>query len=299
MLLTEYAQSMDRQELLTQWDRERNLSLTPESVHSGSEARVWWLCRHGHSWNAAVDTRTRLRRGCPYCSGQKVVRGESDLAHRYPGTAKLWHPTRNGELTPRDVMPGTHQKYWWQCEKGHAWSAAPSTLVAGCGCPFCAGKSVIPGETDLATTHPELAGEWHGEKNGALTPTEVSQGSMKRAWWRCERGHVYSAYIFARAQGTGCPYCAGKKAWPGFNDLESQFPALMKEWHPTQNPGIDPGQLTKGSHRAVWWRCGEGHEWKAVVYARTRPNPSGCPVCAGTTKRKRRTIYKGVSGGTT
>ena len=288
MFLTEYALRMERSDLLAQWDTERNLALTPQTVRSGSDRKVWWVCQQGHRWNTAVSTRTRLGRGCPYCSGQKVAPGENDLASRYPEVARLWHPTANGDLTPRDVMPGTHRKFRWRCEKGHEWEAVPSTLVEGCGCPFCAGRQVIPGETDLATTHPELAKQWHSEKNGPLTPRHVSQGGVKKVWWRCEQGHEYQAKIFSRTEGTGCPYCAGRKAWPGFNDLASQYPGLMREWHPELNEGVDPGKLTKGSHRAVWWRCGEGHVWKAVVYARTKEKGTGCPVCAGTVKRARR-----------
>ena len=298
VLLTEYASVSSRSDLLNQWDAERNGSILPQEVHSGSDRKVWWVCQQGHRWNAAVSTRTRLGRDCPYCSGQRVIPGETDLATRCPEAAKLWHPERNGDLTPRHVMPGSHRKYWWLCERGHVWQAAPFTLAAGSGCPFCAGKSVIPGETDLATTHPDIALQWHTERNGALTPKTVSQGSMKRVWWRCELGHEYQAHVFSRAQGTGCPYCAGRKAWPGFNDLASQYPRLMEQWHPTLNGDLDPKTLTKGSHRSVWWRCGEGHVWKTVVYARTRPNAAGCPVCAGNTKRAK-TRDHCVIGGTT
>ena len=113
----------------------------------------------------------------------------------------------------------------------------------------------------------------------------VTAGSEKRVWWKCRRGHDYAAVVFSRTEGSGCPYCAGRKAWPGFNDLESQFSGLMREWHEELNNGVDPKTLTKGSHRAVWWQCGEGHVWKAVVYSRTRENGTGCPVCAGNAKR--------------
>lgn len=285
MFLSEYAAASQRGELLTQWDTERNRALSPQEVQSGSDRKVWWRCGEGHRWSSTVSSRALLGRGCPYCSGQRVSPGENDLVTRYPEVVKFWHPTANGDLTPGSVTPGTHRRVCWRCEKGHEWEAAPSTLISGCGCPYCAGRQPVPGETDLATTHPEIAKEWHPEKNGSLTPCQVSQGSMKRVWWQCERGHDYQAMVFSRVEGTGCPYCAGKKAWPGFNDLESQYPELMREWHPTLNEGLQPSGLTKGSHRAVWWQCGEGHVWKAVVYARTKPNGTGCPVCAGNTKR--------------
>jgi len=299
LVLSEYAEQARRSELLMQWDAERNRMLTPRDVLSGSDRKVWWRCARNHRWSSSVSSRTILGRGCPYCSGQRLLPGENDLASRHPEVAKLWHPGRNRGLTPAEVMPGTHRKFWWRCDSGHAWEALPSALIGGSGCPYCAGKKAIPGETDLATTHPQLAAQWHGEKNGALTPGEVSQGSEKRVWWQCGLGHSYQAMVFSRVEGTGCPYCAGKKAWPGFNDLESQYPGLMREWHPTLNGELQADSLTKGSHRAVWWQCGEGHVWKAVVYARTRPGGTGCPVCAGTTKRAKTHDYKSVNGGTT
>ena len=288
MRLSEYAALSSRHELLRQWDTEGNTALSPQEVHSGSDRKVWWRCEQGHRWSSTVGSRTRLGRGCPYCSGQRVLPGENDLASRYPEVVKLWHPTANGGLSPRNVMPGTHRKFHWLCEKGHSWQATPFSLISGSGCPCCSGRQAIRGQTDLLTTHPELAAQWHPTKNGKLTPREVSQGSEKRVWWQCEKGHDYQAVIFSRAEGTGCPYCAGKKAWPGFNDLASQYPALMQEWHPTLNEGVAPEKLTKGSHKAVWWQCGEGHVWKAVVYSRTRANGTGCPVCAGTVKKPKR-----------
>lgn len=272
-------------EVAKQWHPEWNGLLDPAEVSAGSDRKVWWQCGKGHQWNSRISSRTLLGRGCPYCSGQQLAQGENDLAARHPEVAKLWHPTANGSLTPDTVMPGTHRRFHWLCEKGHSWQATPSSLIAGSGCPCCSGRQVIPGKTDLLTTHPDLATEWHWERNGKLTPRQISQGSEKRVWWQCELGHDYQAVVFSRTEGSGCPYCAGRKAWPGFNDLESQYPALMREWHPTLNRGIDPRTLTKGSHKPVWWQCEEGHVWKTVVYARTRPNGTGCPVCAGNTKR--------------
>jgi hypothetical protein len=66
------------------------------------------------------------------------------------------------------------------------------------------------------------------------------------------------------------------KATPHYNLLTAN-PALIKEWHPTKNIGVKPGELTPGSGRKVWWICSAGHEWEAAVYSRSRG--SGCPFC--------------------
>jgi hypothetical protein len=71
------------------------------------------------------------------------------------------------------------------------------------------------------------------------------------------------------------------KATPHYNLLTAN-PDLVKEWHPTKNIGVKPGELTPGSVRKVWWICSAGHEWEATVYSRSRGRC--CPFCRRRTK---------------
>ena len=32
----------------------------------------------------------------------------------YPHLVKEWHPTKNGDLTPKDVTYGSNKKVWWR-----------------------------------------------------------------------------------------------------------------------------------------------------------------------------------------
>lgn len=89
------------------------------------------------------------------------------------------------------------------------------------------------------------------------------------------------------ASGSGCPYCAGRKVLAGFNDLATREPLLAKQWHPKLNGSLTPEMVTPGSHRKVWWQCHEGHAWRAVIYSRTGPKRSGCPVCAGRVRERK------------
>ena len=54
---------------------------------------------------------------------------------------------------------------------------------------------------------------------------------------------------------------------------------LLEEWDGEKNLPLTPDGVTHGSHTMVWWRCGSGHSWQALVYTRTAG--SGCPYCAG------------------
>jgi hypothetical protein len=63
--------------------------------------------------------------------------------------------------------------------------------------------------------------------------------------------------------------------------LVASIPHLTREWHPTKNLPLTPYDLTYGSRRKVWWKCGNGHEWQAPVW--NRYHGRGCPVCANRT----------------
>ena len=189
---------------------------------------MWWQCPQGHQWSAIVKSRTEGA-GCPYCASRQVSAGFNDLAARFPHLAQEWHPEKNGRLTPRDVVPGSRRKVWWQCAKGHVWQVAiASRAVDGAGCPVCAGKQVAAGENDLATLFPHLAQQWDRARNGAMTPETVSPYSNRKAWWICALGHRWQATVSARAGGSDCPYCAGRKVLAGFNDLATKDPAGLQ-----------------------------------------------------------------------
>ena len=163
---------------------------------------------------------------------------------------RQWNSERNGALTPETVSYGSKKKVWWRCGKGHEWQAEVTSRTSNhTGCPFCRGVMAWPGETDFATLWPELAAQWHPERNGPLTPDQVVCGSTRRVWWQCGSGHVWAASVKSRAAGRGCPYCTGRRISPGENDLATLYPALARQWHPTKNGGLTPAAVAPGSRR--------------------------------------------------
>lgn len=272
------------------WHPEKNGTLTPAQVAPGSRAKAWWLCEKGHAWQARISSVVLTECGCPYCSGLKPLPGETDLATRLPEIAAQWDMEKNAPLTPSEVTPGSKNKVWWRCARGHSWQTTVfSVALDGCGCPYCAGRKAIPGQTDLVTLHPEVARQWDGDKNGELDPGTVTPASHEKVWWLCEKGHSWQAapYTRTKEKGAGCPYCTGRKVLPGFNDLATRKPGLAEEWYAPLNGGLSPRDVTLGSNKKVWWRCREHHVWQACVYARTRKNGTDCPVCAGVAKARR------------
>lgn len=198
-----------------------------------------------------------------------------------------WDDKKNAPLTPETVYFGSNKKVWWRCEKGHEWEASIKSRAAGRGCPYCANKKVLAGYNDLLTLRPDIAVDWHPTLNGDLLPTMVTEHSGQSVWWCCELGHAYQARINSRTgKGSGCPYCTGRKVLAGFNDLATVHPDLARQWHPTLNGDLKPTDVTSGMANNVWWICAEGHVWQARIFSRAGKNKTGCPVCAGKTKRR-------------
>ncbi len=196
--------------LANEWNYEKNNVLTPADVTPNSDKKVWWKCSKGHEWQATIGSRSSGN-GCPYCSGRFAVKGKNDLQAINPTLAKEWDYEKNNGLKPADTTPNSHKKVWWKCEQGHEWQAAISDRNRGRGCPYCSNKKVLLGYNDLATTNPEIATEWHPDRNGDLLPTMVSSGSHKKVWWKCKYGHEWQSTVEKRKAGTGCPICRKNK----------------------------------------------------------------------------------------
>ncbi|WP_198027405.1 zinc-ribbon domain-containing protein, partial [Candidatus Paracaedibacter symbiosus] len=121
--------------LYKEWHPIKNGLFNLENISLFSNKRGWWRCEKGHEWKALISTRSKGH-GCPECTNHKVGI-DNNLAVMKPDLADEWHPTKNGELTPFEVVPGSGQKVWWKCHKDHEWETLISNRSTGKGCPEC------------------------------------------------------------------------------------------------------------------------------------------------------------------
>ena len=91
----------------------------------------------------SISNRTLNNSGCPYCVGAIVLEGCNDLQTKMPNLAAEWHPVKNGNVHPNQVMAGSKKKYWWMCKNGHEWQAIVSSRTKwNTGCPVCFRESL-------------------------------------------------------------------------------------------------------------------------------------------------------------
>ena len=200
--------------LAKEWHPKRNSPLTPANFSPNARQKVWWQCANGHEWEAAIYSRNSGGHQCPFCIGRKAS-PETSLAATHPAIARLWHPSKNGDVTPLNTKAGSGIKRWWQClnDSSHSWELTPEKMTAprkSEHCPHC---------RSLGVKHPELVHLWHAKRNGEVTPFDVVAGSGKKYWWQCKvnpkhQWQVSPNTITNPKRKLGyCPYCSGRKRW--------------------------------------------------------------------------------------
>lgn len=134
----------------------KNGKLTPQNITASSNQKIWWLLPYDDprtgkhfdfEWQARVADRNKGK-GCPYLVNSALWPGYNDLETVLPNLSKEWDYEKNKNLTPRDILYGSHQLVWWKCKKGHSWKAsADHRYRLGNGCPHCV--------KELRTSFPE------------------------------------------------------------------------------------------------------------------------------------------------
>jgi len=137
------------------------------------------------------------------------IRKSNSLAVKRPEFIEEW--SSNNNISPDNVSISYQDNVKWICKKcNREYKATVYNRVKNnSNCPFCANKKVCE-DNSLAKCSPRLIKEWDNEKNGDLTPNDVTNGSDKKVWWICEKGHSWQAHIYSRTgkKKTNCPECS-------------------------------------------------------------------------------------------
>lgn len=137
------------------------------------------------------------------------------LFDKYPELKNHWNYEKNSPLLPEYFSFGSNESVWWKCSLGHEFKQPIYAKTVNIkGCPICTGQQVSS-QNSLASLYPEIAKEWHHEKNKDLKPSDFAARSGKKVWWKCIKNpeHEWITAIGARVgskkngKGTGCPHC--------------------------------------------------------------------------------------------
>ena len=194
-----------------EWHPIKNKPLTPKTVTSYSNRKVWWKCTIGDEFIATVVHRTLDKTNCPYCANQKVRdNGDNSHAAIYPESALEWDFKLNYPIRPNNITPSARQKYWWKCNTcGYKYKQSPYQRANGSRCGECgieSTKQKLQQGDKFIKDAKEIC-----EKEGYLFEGVIGQYKNVESKFRytCKKGHkkVVTFHGFVLSS-TRCPECA-------------------------------------------------------------------------------------------
>ncbi|MEM7691930.1 MAG: zinc-ribbon domain-containing protein [Pseudomonadota bacterium] len=158
-------------EIAAEWDYTRN-PRGPEEYAPGSQRIAHWICENGHSWSSPICHRTSAARHPASCQQCKAI------AFSAPELAAQLHPTLNPPDTALRVRKGSSEILFWQCERGHIFSASVASRL----------RAIYPASCDkcrsIDVKAPELIRAcWAQELNGEHDPAVLKTSSSQEVWW--------------------------------------------------------------------------------------------------------------------
>lgn len=194
-----------RQDLLKRWDYEKT-GFGPFDVSKCSTKAVYLKCPRGIHPSEQKSLSNLVKqfnsRDCLQCKsfGQWGIDTlGSDFLEKYWSDKNVKDPMK--------LWRGTTQKVWIKCQNKdyhEDYQVSCSNFTKGKRCPYCANKKVHPRDS-LGSVYPESAEFWF-QKN--LTPFQVSPGSNKKVYWKCEKHGLYRRSISHAVQADFvCPKC--------------------------------------------------------------------------------------------
>ncbi|HFI0166432.1 TPA: zinc-ribbon domain-containing protein [Streptococcus suis] len=276
--------------MLQEWSPKNEIA--PEkALHHIETKKYIWNCSNCHGeYMSSIPIRKEVEVACPYCRMEKLKPDFNSIGQMYPEIAAYWGSTN--EKSPFDYLPSKSNRTQcyivcpectleYQLSLRGLLDAYNYYGLKGLSkiCLFCTQKLPIPGVNSLDILKPYLIEEW--SSNNKKEMGEYFATSNQIVEWSCRNcKNRYKACINERYEkDNACPYCTGAEILRGFNDLQTLYPHLEKEWS-AKNKLKCTEYLPTSNYKAIW-NCNEcKNEYKANICNRIRPNFE-CPFCSG------------------
>ena len=295
------------------WHPTMNDKLKPRDFLKRCDTRAWFKCHScAHDFEGQLKHVTKGV-WCPYCSKpRKKICENSKCQMCFNDSfaselgAKVWHPTKNKPVTPRNVTKGSDtKKYWFQCTTClHDYeNIVTATRGNTLGCPYCSNQMRCKDANCRICFKNSFASNpnsihWHPTKNRRITPRDVAKRTHEEFWFKCIDCHHESKKPICHVrvdqkdeEGWGCSYCS-KTHRKLCDDAECQFchensfashPKSI-HWHPTMNDDLKPRYVTRCNDLKAWFKCDKcPHKFEATISHIT--NGTWCPYCVEPVKK--------------
>ncbi len=191
-----------------------------------SDGRLYWFtcgdCRHDFEISPRHIAEGQW---CTYCANMRRCDEVDCLmcrSHSLEASAKAayLHPTRNGNITARQIALNDHRLYWFNCDQcPHEFEISPANITqGGHWCPYCPNqKRCEAPNCNMCRNHSFESSDkiafWHPTRNGTVTPRQLAlNDALQKCWFTCAIcSHEFDMTPAHVQVGQWCPFCAGQR----------------------------------------------------------------------------------------
>ena len=258
--------------ILTEWDFERN-DINPSNITSHYSKKVHWICAKGHRWQAPVNTRIRLGKGCPICAKEGGTSFAEQALCYYINTII---PTKNRYIhkgVEIDIfIPSLNVGieydglYYHNSAKALTKEKYKTETLTRDGIRLIRIKESSEFKVLGDVIYTVYSSDYQYLEYAIENVLLLLSIDIKLDF-NIDRDRIK---ILER-------YMINEKA----NSIVTLHPQIASQWDYEKNGTIKPEYIRGSSNIKFWWKCENGHSWQAPVYSRV--NGNGCPLCAGKT----------------
>ena len=253
--------------LTKEWNYEKNGNLKPEDFTANSGKKVWWKCSKGHEWQATLYSRN-TGNGCPVCSSERHT--------SLPEYALVYYLKKNGlEVAHSYREKGYELDIYIPSRKiaieydGYLWhkNKAKKDLEKNQKCKrdgICLYR-IREGLPPLNDSSIDFI-----VQKGQRDLSQILQTVLNE---------IIGIYVDVNLKRDAIAIENLREYSEKENSLLFSNPEIAKEWNYEKNGNLKPEHFESNSHKKVWWKCRQGHEWQTAIANRTKGN--GCPYCSG------------------
>lgn len=266
--------------ILQEWDYERNQGIDPDTFTAYTHTKIWWVCRRSnkHRWKASVRNRAvGNKTGCPFCTSQTSspeIRLFVELKSLFPDAqlrSKV-HGVEADILVPSiNLVIEYDGAYWHKNSILRDKKKNKHMMLYGYEIIRVRCAPLLPiGDNDVVVRSDDMEKDdvdsvVNSVRNLNIVNSDICDRYIEKERFSADK--VYRKYM---------SYLPSP--FPD-DSLQNKEPDISEEWNKSKNYPLLPINFTSQSHKKVWWRCEEDHEWEARIVDRVKGNK--CPFCQG------------------
>lgn len=218
--------------------------------YAGRHTKIPAHCNiHDDDWNAE-PAKLYEGRGCPKCSREQTSQKQLlTPAEFLDKLRECNHFFADGSLELRGEYNGRHTPISSHCNiHNFDWNVYPASLYEGKGCPHCSWSTI---GKHFVMSHDEFVRLVY-EMDSTLIVRGTYVNNNTPIDMECKENHRWSQTPYQILYNhIGCPYCANKQVWIGFNDMWTTRPDIAKL---LKDPN-DGYKYTYGSGKSTYFTC--------------------------------------------